>query len=68
VVVYEDFVSQYSQKPQNLGMKVVDLVLTIKWMDENGKPCKLFLDFFCSDDSASADSFFVGQCGKSYFE
>ena len=55
VVVYEDFVSQYSEKAHNYGMKVVSLVFTIKWKGDDGKIRKLFLDFFCSDDSGSAD-------------
>ena len=61
VVVYEDFVSQYSQKPQNYGMKVVSLVLTIKWRGEDGNMRKIFLDFFCTDKSSSADAYFVRQ-------
>ena len=61
VVVYEDFYSHYSENPQNAGNKVNTLALTIKWKGEDKKAKKVFLDFICSDQSNSADSFFVIQ-------
>jgi len=42
-------------------MKVVSLVLTIKWRGEDGNMRKIFLDFFCTDKSSSADAYFVRQ-------
>ena len=59
--MYEDFYSQYSEKPQNLGNKVNTLALTIKWRGEDGRDKKLYMDFICSDESNSADSYFVIQ-------
>ena len=35
VLVYEDFYSQYSEKPQNIGNKVNTLAFTLKWKGEN---------------------------------
>jgi hypothetical protein len=61
VLVYEDFYSQYSEKPQNIGNKVNTLAFTIKWKGEDKQDKKLFMDFICSDKSNGADSYFVIQ-------
>jgi hypothetical protein len=60
VLVVQDFVSTYSQKAENVGNKVNDLVMVIYWTDKHGKRRKLFLDFFCSNKKENrTDSFFV---------
>ena len=55
VIVYEDFVAQYTYE----GKKVNNLVFTIKWRDEGGVLRQRYVDNFCSDKTKKSDSFYV---------
>jgi hypothetical protein len=55
IVVYQDFVSQYTSE----GKKINNLVFTIKWRDEFGALLTKYVDNICDDHSKKADSFYV---------